>query len=61
MLLIISILLFVLCVSSYKFTTKINSITYDYEIPNWVYERKIFKKNLSLKVRNKHQQQLQMD
>ena len=45
MLLIISILLFIICVSSYKFTTKINSITYDYEIPKWVYDRKIFKKN----------------
>lgn len=45
MLLIINILLCILCVSSYKFTTKINSITYDYEIPKWVYDRKIFKKN----------------
>ncbi len=45
MLLIISILLFILYVSSYKFTTKINSITYDYEIPKWVYDRKIFKEN----------------
>ena len=45
MLLIINILLFILYVSSYKFTTKINSITYDYEIPKWVYDRKIFKKN----------------
>ena len=45
MLLIINILLCILCVSSYKFTTKINSITYDYEIPKWVYKRKIFKQN----------------
>lgn len=46
MLLIINLLLLViLCVSSYKFTTKISSFTYDYVIPKWVYDRKVFEKN----------------
>ena len=39
---------------SRKFNTKINNIDYSYEIPDWVYKRKIFKNNRIPKFSNYH-------